>query len=267
VNRLIALLDGRPQSPAVAAMARIFAQHLETTALALHAGRPDRAAATAAREAAASAGLALEIVPDHEALHHRLEGQDVVMVVMGCRNATDPGRPIGALAIELLERLSAPVTVVVPDCRLPLSGIQRVLLPLDGTAGSSAAAARALRLLHLEGTDVLALHVVSAESVPPFVDQPQHGYAQFAESFREANCAASVSELAICHGDVGDAVVLSAESEQVDLIVMGWAQELQAGRAEVVRMVLRAGGPPVVLLPEGSAGPHVAAERGRVVLR
>jgi nucleotide-binding universal stress UspA family protein len=84
-----------------------------------------------------------------------------------------------------------------------------------------------------------------------FSDQSHHEVRAWSAEFlrRHARPISVTSPLRLRVGQAGDEVLVVAAQERVDLIVLGWRQDLSAGRAAVVRSTLLRATVPVLLIP------------------
>ena len=127
----------------------------------------------------------------------------------------------------------------------------RVLVPLEGTTSTSLAPKSLIRLAGRANIDVVIVHVRDEGSLPSFTDQPQHEQAAWAREFVCRYCAQGLPTAAVETrvGRPEEWVPAVAEEKGCDLIALGWAQELEGGRAEVVRGTLERTRLPVLLVP------------------
>jgi nucleotide-binding universal stress UspA family protein len=129
--------------------------------------------------------------------------------------------------------------------------MKRVLVPLEGTVGTSLAPKRLIELARDAEIEVVALHVHDAETLPAFTDQPQHEAAAWREEFVARYCPWGIGEVSmqVRLGRREEEILRAASETQADLVALGWAQELAGGRAPVVRELLERGHTPVLLVP------------------
>jgi nucleotide-binding universal stress UspA family protein len=180
-----------------------------------------------------------------------------VIGVIGSRDRPDDPRPAGGVAAEVIARVPNPVVVVGPTTRPPRHGrLARVLLPLDGTAGSAKAVEPVAALLGAAGVDVVVQHVFDRKTVPAFWDQAHHETESWAREFRARWCSEPVTSVTWAGGVAADEIVDAGAAEDVDLIALSWAQNASPGRAAIVKSVLAQAHVPVLLVrePETSAG-------------
>jgi nucleotide-binding universal stress UspA family protein len=173
------------------------------------------------------------------------------IVVVGARGDRAGPRPAGHVTVAVAERAGKPVVVVPAGPERGLARLERVLIPLEGTTDSSSAIVDVLAQLSEAGAVLIALHVFDTGTVPRFWDDPAHRGATYAEGFgtRWWPIADRVDVL-LRRGEPGSTVVDVARSEDVDLIVLGWAQDLTLGHAAVVRAALDDAHVPVLLVPQ-----------------
>ncbi|MDP9817267.1 universal stress protein [Spirilliplanes yamanashiensis] len=173
--------------------------------------------------------------------------RDVVAAVV----SAEPG---GALAPDGWERVAGgadrPVAVV-PRLRRPPVTIDRVLVPLDGSPESAAAAADTVGLCAAGGADLVVLHVFDARTVPRYWDQAAHARADWEREFLARWCAVPGARLHLRSGVPGEHVADVARVEAADLIALGWSGTLAPGRARTVRRTLAEATVPVLLIPAG----------------
>jgi nucleotide-binding universal stress UspA family protein len=146
--------------------------------------------------------------------------------------------------------------------------ISRVLVPLDGTPESAETMAETVALFAASGTDIVVLHVFDETTVPKFWDQPAHARKSWDEEFLARYCNEPDARLELRTGRPGESILDVAATEHADLIALGWAQDLSAGRARTVRTTLSRASTPILLLPVASpeagspTGSPVTAEKG-----
>lgn len=252
--RIVAAVDGSPVSRAVLRTAATLAKLLGADAEALHVGEPD---SPDVERLAIEAGLPLRRLAGvpQEVIGRVLAGPDVQLGVLGARGAETGRRPAGRTALAVLQTVRRPIVVVPPDADGPLDGrLDCVLAPLDGSEASANAVAASLRMFCARGVDVVVLHVFEAATVPRFWDQAQHAQPVWEEEFRARYCDEVGVRVQLRSGVPGEHVLAVAAQDQADLIVLGWAQDLSAGRARTVRETLSGAAVPVLLVPLSGPG-------------
>jgi nucleotide-binding universal stress UspA family protein len=246
--RVLAALDSSAGATPViefaAALARVLAADLD--AIHVRANGVD-----AARSAAVHAGVRLRIEENdpRSSLLHEAHADDVVAIVLG-RSGRPAAGPVGAVALELLTTLPKPVAVVPHQAAHP-ARLSRVLVPLEGTPATSVAPRRTIELARDAGLEIILLHVFDLASLPSFTDQPQHETATWTAEFlaRYCPCPPEDVRLETRVGDLQKQVLGVAREVDADVIALGWAQELAAGRAPVVNAALEEANVPIFLIP------------------
>jgi hypothetical protein len=101
-------------------------------------------------------------------------------------------------------------------------------------------------------------------SLPPFTDQPQHETESWAREFLARYCpGVELERLHLRVGWPGENIVRVARELEVDMIALGWAQDLSPGRAAVVRAALERSSVPALLVPVAVVDSHRSrAKRG-----
>jgi nucleotide-binding universal stress UspA family protein len=258
VKKVIAALDNSLATGAVLATAGNFARVLGAELEAVHVGE-DRD--QIASSEATSAGVELRNLsgPIVAALVEAAAAEDVVALVVGTRRMPLGDRPVGATAVEVITSLLKPVVVVPPDAARPVA-LRRVLVPLEGTVSTSLAPRALIELAQDANVEIVVVHVHDAATLPAFTDQPQHEARAWAEEFVARYCPWGVGKVTVelRVGRRQEEILAAANETEADLIALGWAQELAAGRAPVVREVLERGHIPVLLVPV-----HTAAQSAR----
>lgn len=264
MNRVIAAIDNTAAAQAVLAAGTTIAELFEATLEAVHV-RDD--GARTARAAAAAAGLALREVngPVVRALVSEARRRDVAALVVGARATPAGRRPAGHIALEVITAATTPVAVVPPDPRRP-SGLERLLVPLDGTSSTARALEGVIEIACRHNVDVVVMHVRDEASLPPFSDQPQHEADAWEREFMARYCSAPTARAELRVGVPAPAVVAMAAEAEADVVALGWRQDLTPGRAAVVREVLERSRVPVLLVPmqagHARASPSPAARTG-----
>ena len=100
-----------------------------------------------------------------EAILAEIDEQRVDLVVMATRGHSGVVRAVlGSVAGEVLSRSPVPVVLLRTDSRR-LSAISRLLVPVDGSAGSALALGAAMDLAHATGARLTLLEVVTPTPV------------------------------------------------------------------------------------------------------
>lgn len=247
MSTVLAAVDATPAARSVLATAHAVSQALHLEARALHVGKTAGPVAEYAQEF----GLPLTVVrgrPD-ERIIEAGEQPDVDLVVValhGMPGRNEPGHTARAVATKL----TRPVLVVPPDAPIRKSP-RRVLIPLDGSRGVSAAVRPLIATYVAAGAEVIAVHVFEPKTVPMFLDGVPDEIA-WRDEFLSQHCADLGIRLETRPGPIVLALLDVAASEDVDVIALGWHQNLAPERAVVVREVLQRARRPVALIPRGS---------------
>jgi nucleotide-binding universal stress UspA family protein len=249
MRKVIAALDNSLAAGAVLATAGNISRLFDAEVEALHVGEDgDRVA----RDAAAAAGLQLRRIsgPTVPALLDAASAEDVVALAVGTRRLPVAGRPVGTTALDLITSLLKPVAVVPPDA-VRRSAVQRVLVPLEGTTATSLAPKGIIELAHDADLDIVVLHVHDAATLPSFTDQPQHQARAWADEFVARYCPWGIDKVSVelRVGRPEEEILAAAEETDAHLIALGWSQEIDWGRAPVVRELLERGRIPLLLVP------------------
>jgi hypothetical protein len=261
---VLAAIDGGLAARPVLAAARALATVLGADVVALHVqvdgmGTP--------RTLAVRAGVPLRIlrgdVPTR--LCQAGAADDVAALVIGARGIALAARPLGATALAVATTLAKPVVVVSPDAE-PRSAFKRVLVPLEGNLSSSLAPRSLIELAPDQGLDVVGLHILGPDTIPPFMDQPQHEQTAWAREFLHRYCpwGIDVVDLETRVGRREELIAEAARECDCDLIALGWSQAFSDGHAHVVRATLERSRLPVVLIPVPAAAPVATVPESRI---
>jgi len=252
MRKVIAALDtsmaARPVLLSTLALGRMLDAEVEALHVREDSDRTPRGAA-----AAEQVPLRIAHGPVGAALVEAAEAEDVLALVVGARGSPLRHRaPLGSTALAAATSVTKPVLVVPPEARRPAE-LQRVLVPLEGRGRH--VPRRIIELAQATELDLVVLHVMQEESLPPFTDQPQHEQPARVEEFLRRYCPWGIDSvrLEVRLGRPDELVPLVAEQEDVDVIVLGWAQDLAPDRAPIVRAVLGRAHVPVLLVPVQTA--------------
>jgi nucleotide-binding universal stress UspA family protein len=246
---VLAAIDRSQAAKPVLTVARAVAMILGAEPFALHVQEDS---AQAPVEVARTAGVQLRVVRGNvvDRLVAEGEADDVAALVIGAHGIPTDPRPLGATAVAVATTLLKPVVVVPPEAEPPPT-INRALVPLEGELTTSLAPRALIELAPQVGLEVVALHVVLPEAIPAFTDQPQHEQQAIAREFLARYCPWGIDVVSF-ETRVGrreDLIPLAAAECGCDLIVLGWLQRLNPGRANVVRATLERSHVPVMLVP------------------
>ncbi len=255
-TRILAAIDDSPAAAPVLAAATAFAARLGGTIDLVHVDEPGKHTAAAVAE---HVGLDLRVVDGDPAAAILAAAADpaVAVVAMGARGHQGGALPVGHVTCAVLEQIDKPVLVVPPDAPTPddTRPIQRVLFPFEGTVRSTGAVTATLHRLADAGVDLVGVHVFTADTVPAFWDQQAHAERSWADEFITRWCAGSDIDLHLRRGAPAETIVEVADTEKVDIIALGWSQDMSPGRAAVVRAALTGCRHPVLLIPTGRTDP------------
>jgi nucleotide-binding universal stress UspA family protein len=249
MKTVLAALDASLAGNPVLVTARGLAEMLGAQVRAVHvAVDGDRTA----RNVAEAAGVELSVVngPVVDRLIEAGRGDEVTAVAIGARGTPSGHRPLGSTAFAVATSVLKPVVVVPPDARVAPE-FRRILVPLEGTTSTSLAPRSLVELARGANLDVIALHVHDEEDIPAFTDQPQHEHEAWAREFLARYCPWGIGAVSLERrvGRSEELIPLVAEQARCDLIALGWAQALEAGRAPVIRSTLERSRVPVILVP------------------
>jgi hypothetical protein len=246
---VVAALDNSVAAAPVLDAARAFAALLGTDVGALHVHVDGTRTITELTEAS---GVPLRIVEGEvvDALRHAAADDAVAALVIGARATPGSTRPVGTTALDVLRAAEKAVVIVPPDAAR-VRRLHRILVPLEGTISSSLAPRAVFRLARDVDIDVVVVHVRDERSLPAFTDQPQHETRAWTEEFLARYCPWGIGDVRVDVrvGRRDEQILAAVSANDVDLIALGWSQQLAAGRAPVVRAVLERAHVPVLLIP------------------
>lgn len=250
VPRILAAID-TVDAARVLQVAALVAGVVSAEVDAVHVRTGDSGLFAAA--AAERAGVPLRVLdgPTITTILDDSNADDVLAVVLGTHSSPTGRRPAGHVALAIAERAIKPV-LLVPRGASPTS-LRRALLPLDASAAYAGYVTVARALLPLDA-EVVPLHVPTADTAPIFDGPGGRGLTEWAaglsgtlgQLFRPVVTSSGMSPV--------EAIVTMARSENFDVIVMGWAQQLAHGHGSVVSQVLTNTSTSVLLLPREPRG-------------
>jgi nucleotide-binding universal stress UspA family protein len=181
---------------------------------------------------------------------------------------------LGSTTAAVIQATTYAILVVRPDMPEPtrsLRQLMRVLLPLDGSPSAAAAVLPAAELARRLGGRLDLLHVATLGKPlpkergslvgPRYLDAPEHEWPAWAQEFLErfgpgpeALPAAEV-QLHVTHGDPSEAILCFAREQHSDLIAIAWHRTLEAGRAEIVKYLLREASCPLLFVEAVARAP------------
>ncbi|GAB1691663.1 universal stress protein [Krasilnikovia sp. M28-CT-15] len=148
----------------------------------------------------------------------------------------------------LLQGAPQPLVLVPEKGRVP-ERIDRILIPLDGSAVAAEAVAEMVQVCAGAGLELIVLHVFDAGTVPAYWDQAAHARQCWEQEFLARHCGIPGVRLHLRSGVAGEHVIDVADAERVDLIALAWSQRLGPGRAGTVRRTVAEATMPVALIP------------------
>jgi nucleotide-binding universal stress UspA family protein len=165
----------------------------------------------------------------------------------------------GELADHLLREAAASLLIGKPGMRT-VTGIKRVLVPLEGSPSSSEAMRQAEESFCAKGREIIALHVVTSDvplepgslPAPRMMDQEHYEWMSWREEFtmRFSLCPRGGRHRTIVRvGDPGEVIQQEALELGADLIVAAWNRSLAEGHCERVRALLESTPCPLLLVP------------------
>jgi nucleotide-binding universal stress UspA family protein len=248
-TKVIAWVDDSAAVRPVLAVARESARTLDAGIEAVHVMQDGDATARAEAGAADVPFRTLQ-GPVAEAIEVATSEPDVVAVVLGLRRTPGGARPAGSVATRLITSVDRPVVLVPPDCPMPYQ-LRHVLVPLAGDPRTAASLTNTIEVAGTHQIEVIVLHVYDEASLPAFTDQPQYETDVWAREFlaRYVSLSGHIVHLELRVGVPGEQVLQVAGEMPVDMIALGWGQDLSSDRARIVRSVLERSTIPVLLLP------------------
>jgi nucleotide-binding universal stress UspA family protein len=247
--KVLAALDQTAAASSVLAASRELARVFHADVAAVHVLQDG---ADGVRTLAEQEGVPLEELqgPPGARLAQTLEGDDeAIALVVGSRGRAQGEREIGSTALEVVTTVHKLVFAIPPE--LPAGfALHRVLVPLEGSPSTSSAYPL-VETPEAERVDIVILHVFEEDTMPAFSDQPQYEWESFGREFlaRFSRWPIERVRLETRVGRPEDCILPVARETKCDVIALAWAQELEPGRATIVRNTLRDGTIPIVLVP------------------
>ena len=250
MTTVLAALDGTATARPVLESALVVAELLGATVEAVHV---DGDGAESPAWLASRFDVPLRVLHGDaaSALLEAVDADDVVAAVFGARSTPSGRRPAGHIAMHVLGRASKPVVMVPPEAPHPVPGrVRRLLVPLEGDETSSRVVMERLRPMLVGDVDLVVLHVFTRSTVPRALDRSQRDLSLWTDEFVARFCPGAIG-IEVRTGSVGAGVKEVTTGEDIDLVVLSWAQDSSGGHAAVVRDVLSSTTVPVLLLPAG----------------
>jgi nucleotide-binding universal stress UspA family protein len=169
------------------------------------------------------------------------------------------GAGLGSVAETLLEAGVAPLLLVRPGMR-PLTGLRRLVVPLEGSPSASGAMKRADDALCARGREIVMLHVVTGSTpgetgsfpAPRIVDQEHYEWSAWQEEFtmRFSQCPeGGRHRVAVRVGKPAPAIAEEARKDGAELIVLSWNGTFADGHGAIVRELLDTAPCPLLVIP------------------
>ncbi len=277
---VLVALDGSPAANTALPIARIFARQLDARLEILHV-----ASAPLALEQVAQAlhltrkelkGAEVHLVvgtPAEGILELAREPETELIVLTTHGRFIEHGHRLGRVAAAVVAATDRPVVLVRPEAMIGRehfpARIERMLFPLDGSPVTFSALGPATDLAGKLHAAVDLLYVVSPGQpmpvepgsirAPSYVDQPQHEWPQWSREatmrlIAQAGCPVEVRVRAFLgFGDIGTEVIRFAKEFREDIVVLVRRSNFEAGRARVLRRVLKHTPCPIFLLAAQSS--------------
>ena len=165
----------------------------------------------------------------------------------------------GELTDQLLRESAVSLLIGRPSIR-EVTGIKRVLVPLEGSPSSSEAMRRAEADFCAKGRELIALHVVTSDvplepgslPAPRMMDQEHYEWMSWREEFnmRFSQCPQGGRHRTIVRvGDPKEVIQQEALELGADVIVAAWSHSLAEGHCERVKALLERTPCPLLLVP------------------
>jgi universal stress protein family protein len=252
MKKILTALDNSLAATPVLTTARRLGKLLGADVEAIHVDGNDN---RVVRAAADSAGVPLRLVEGDvvDCVIAAAEEPHVVLIVVGARATPGSRHALGTTALAIAERARSPLVIVPPVVR-SAGELRRILVPVEGDVTTAPVPGTIIEIARSAGAravDVVVFHVLEESSLPAFTDQPQHEQPAWAREFVRRFCPWGVGtvSLEVRVGRSDELVPQAAREAGVDLVALGWAQELTEGRAPVVRATLERSRVPVMLVP------------------
>ena len=248
---ILAALDDSAATGPVVAVAQWFAALLDVEVLALHVSEDGDGLTAHAVADAAGVKFELRTGDPVATICDAAAEPEVRALAIGARGLPTHGMPAGHVALDLVGNIPKPVIVVPPDVRVPSGARLRVLAPVDEDPRSADALRRLLEEMHPAGLELVMLRVFDAEHIPRFANHGTYDADIFVQELVRRTVPSVVAptrvEMRVGHPAH---TILAVERElDVDVVVLGWAQDLVNRRASVVTRLLAHAKTPVILLP------------------
>jgi hypothetical protein len=246
--RVLAAVDGTRASVGVLRVAKEVGRVLGAGVDAVHVA--DGGAVDDAEMLVLDAGLTVRRLdgPVASALVSEAGRDDVEVVVVGLRRTIGTSRPVGHVALQVID-LTEAIVVAVPAITPVGYELRKVLVPIQGRP--AAALQRVVAVARDADLDLVVLHVHDESSIPAFEDRPHYDVETWANEFlaRWVPGANHDTVMEVRVGAVEEEIVRVCRECRADMIAMGWDRQLPEGRMKAVQSALERSPVPVALLP------------------
>jgi nucleotide-binding universal stress UspA family protein len=246
--KVLAAIDATTVSAGVLRVAKELARVLGADVDAVHVVDDGRTSDAEAYVRDAAVPLRLLRGPVESALVAEAREDDAEAVVVGLRGTVGASRPLGHVALHVIDRADA-IVVAVPPHTPVVYELRTVLVPIQGRPADGlervVAVARDARL------DLVILHVHDGSSIPAFEDRPHYDLEAWADEFltRWVPGAHRDTLIEVRVGVPEEEVTRVCRECGADMIAMGWEREPGVERLTTVRATLERSSVPVALLP------------------
>lgn len=254
MRRVLGLVDDSPIAPAVAAtastLARIDALELDLLSFGESSDALERTV-PALDESSPPWRVRSAAGPIEQGLTTELATETPAAIVLGACSTVGKRDGLGHVARMIATTTTCPLVLVPPHAAPLVGGDLRFLLPLDGERPTTESVMRTVEDLFVPIGTVVPLHVFADAAIPMLMSSDEDR-AVIADEFAARHTASIADESTSTRlglGDPGDAIIAAREREHFDAVILCWKQQLQAGRADVVRRLLTDGRTVVVLVP------------------
>jgi nucleotide-binding universal stress UspA family protein len=191
---------------------------------------------------------------------------DAVAFGLSCSCGPGPAASgLGHVAEALLNNQVAPVLLVRPGMR-EVTGLRRLIVPLEGSPSSSAAMRVADEAFCARGREIVMLHVVTSDTpaetgslpAPRIMDQEHYEWSAWQDEFtmRFSQCpAGGRHRVAVRVGDPAELIADEAGKGEAELIVLSWNGSFESGHGAVIKELLVTAPCPLLLVPSSLPDP------------
>lgn len=282
---LLLPMDVSPASARAMETALWLAGSLGATLHVLHATAHPLPAAEALERLHASGGRQPHVVlhqpvgDPRAAVLSAIDRHRIDLAVLSARGASlaehaDATRLLGGVASAVLERTPVPVVLLPADYR-PRLPWQSMLAALSGEPAADQALEAAVRLATALRLHVAVLHIDTGEAgaaVPPFGEYADSAHHEVPRRFEDlvhrgligctADEAHCIHEVLLRRGDAAAALLEEARQRGSSVIALGWHGALDAGRALVLKRLLRDAGCALLVVRRPPRAPRARLKVG-----